>query len=193
MNRVNLTENEKIAYANAENVDFKAINMSENSIDSLIEKEKTRKFNSELEKFQEGMEERNKELKEAQGELDYDINQADIKPLFSRILVKPFKQNPFQKMKVSGGIITDAGGYTPHAELNPITGKYEEQDQFIRTGYVMEVGPEVQYLREGDVIYYRKDTAVPVPFLSWGLVSLSENQVIAAVNTGLTARFKTLK
>ena len=74
-----------------------------------------------------------------------------------------------------------------------MTGKYEEQKQFIITGCVVEVGPEVKYLQEGDVVYYRVDTAVPVPFLKQGLVSINENQVIAVVNEGLTERFNSVK
>lgn len=191
--RTNLTNDEKIAFNNANGNDFTSFNMSENSIDELIQKEKSRKFNSELEKFQEDMDNRNKEMLESQEQLNYDIDTAEIKPVFSRLLVKPFKQNPFQKMEISNGIIVSAGGYTPHAQVNPISGKYEEQDQFILTGYVVEVGPEVKYLQEGDVIYYRKDTAVPVPFLNWNLISINENQVIAAVNESLTKRFNKLK
>ena len=84
--------------------------------------------------------------------------------MFSRIIVQPFKVNPFQRVETKGSIIVDAGGYTPHAQINPMTGKYEEQKQFIVTGCVIEVGPDTKYLREGDVIYYRVDTAVPVPF-----------------------------
>ncbi len=191
--RINPTENERVAYINANGNDFKTFNMKENSIDELVQKEKTRKFNNELEKFEETMNEHKKELDKIQDKLGYEPEKADIKPMFARILVKPFEQNPFQKMKVSGGIIVDAGGYNPHIQKNPNTGRYEEQDQFIITGCVMEVGPEVKYLKEGDVVYYRKDTAVPVPFLSWGMYSINENQIIAAVNVGLTDRFNNVK
>ena len=81
--------------------------------------------------------------------------------MFSRILVQPFKVNPFQKMKVENGLIIDTGGYTPHTQLNEQTGRYEEQKQFIVTGCVVEVGPEVKYLKEGDVIsFYSADPAL---------------------------------
>lgn len=96
-------------------------------------------------------------------------------------------------MKVENGLIIDTGGYTPHTQFNSQSGKYEEQDQFIITGYVVETGPEVKYLQEGDVIYYRKDTAVPVPFFKQGFVSLSESQIIAVVNEGLQSRFDKIK
>lgn len=192
--RIKMTENEQIA-ANVLGLDsnYTSVNMGERSIDNMIQREKANKFNNEVEKYNAQLEENQKTLEEAQSQVAYDINRAEIKPMFARLIIKPFKVNPFQKMEVKGSIIVDAGGYTPHAELNPMTGKYEEQKQFIITGYVVEVGPEVKYLQEGDVVYYRVDTAVPVPFLKQGLVSINENQVIAVVNEGLTERFNYIK
>ena len=192
--RIKMTENEQIA-ANVLGLDsnYTSVNMGERSIDNMIQREKANKFNNEVEKYNAQLEENQKTFEEAQSQVAYDINRAEIKPMFARLIIKPFKVNPFQKMEVKGSIIVDAGGYTPHAELNPMTGKYEEQKQFIITGYVVEVGPEVKYLQEGDVVYYRVDTAVPVPFLKQGLVSINENQVIAVVNEGLTERFNSIK
>lgn len=192
--RIKMTESEQIA-ANVLGLDsnYTSVNMGEHSIDNMIQREKANKFNNEVEKYNAQLEENQKTFEEAQSQVAYDINRAEIKPMFARLIIKPFKVNPFQKMEVKGSIIVDAGGYTPHAELNPMTGKYEEQKQFIITGYVVEVGPEVKYLQEGDVVYYRVDTAVPVPFLKQGLVSINENQVIAVVNEGLTERFNNIK
>lgn len=192
--RLYSTENEKIAkeLLGADS-NFTSVNMKENSLDSLIKKEKARKFNSEVEKYNEKLEQNNKDFKESQDKVEYDISKAEIKPMFSRILVQPFKVNPFQKMKVENGLIIDTGGYTPHTQLNEQTGRYEEQKQFIVTGCVVEVGPEVKYLKEGDVIFYRVDTAVPVPFFKQGFVSLAESQIIAVVNEGLQDRFNNIK
>ena len=196
MNDVRLysTENEKIAKELlGTDSNFTSVNMKENSLDSLIKKEKARKFNSEVEKYNEKLEQNNKDFEESQDKIEYDISKAEIKPMFSRILVQPFKVNPFQKMKIENGLIIDTGGYTPHTQLNEQTGRYEEQKQFIVTGCVIEVGPEVKYLKEGDVIFYRVDTAVPVPFFKQGFISLAENQIIAVVNEGLQDRFNNIK
>ena len=192
--RIKMTESEQIA-ANVLGLDsnYTSVNMGEHSIDNMIQREKANKFNNEVEKYNAQLEENQKTFEETQSQVAYDINRAEIKPMFARLIIKPFKVNPFQKMEVKGSIIVDAGGYTPHAELNPMTGKYEEQKQFIITGCVVEVGPEVKYLQEGDVVYYRVDTAIPVPFLKQGLVSINENQVIAVVNEGLTERFNSIK
>lgn len=192
--RLYSTENEKIAKESlGTDSNFTSVNMKENSLDSLIKKEKARKFNSEVEKYNEKLEQNNKDFEESQDKVEYDISKAEIKPMFSRILVQPFKVNPFQKMKVENGLIIDTGGYTPHTQLNEQTGRYEEQKQFIVTGCVIEVGPEVKYLKEGDVIFYRVDTAVPVPFFKQGFVSLAESQIIAVVNEGLQDRFNNIK
>lgn len=192
--RLYSTENEKIARELLEtDSNFTSVNMKENSLDSLIKKEKAHKFNSEVEKYNEKLEQNNKDFKESQDKVEYDISKAEIKPMFSRILVQPFKVNPFQKMKVENGLIIDTGGYTPHTQLNEQTGRYEEQKQFIVTGCVIEVGPEVKYLKEGDVIFYRIDTAVPVPFFKQGFISLAESQIIAVVNEGLQDRFNNIK
>lgn len=192
--RLYSTENEKIAKELlGTDSNFTSVNMKENSLDSLIKKEKASKFNSEVEKYNEKLEQNNKDFKESQDKVEYDISKAEIKPMFSRILVQPFKVNPFQKMKIENGLIIDTGGYTPHTQLNEQTGRYEEQKQFIVTGCVVEVGPEVKYLKEGDVIFYRVDTAVPVPFFKQGFVSLAESQIIAVVNEGLQDRFNNIK
>ena len=192
--RLYSTENEKIAKELlGTDSNFTSVNMKENSLDSLIKKEKARKFNSEVEKYNEKLEQNNKDFEESQNKVEYDISKAEIKPMFSRILVQPFKVNPFQKIKVENGLIIDTGGYTPHTQLNEQTGRYEEQKQFIVTGCVIEVGPEVKYLKEGDVIFYRVDTAVPVPFFKQGFVSLAESQIIAVVNEGLQDRFNNIK
>ena len=166
--RLYSTENEKIAKELlGTDSNFTSVNMKENSLDSLIKKEKARKFNSEVEKYNEKLEQNNKDFEESQDKIEYDISKAEIKPMFSRILVQPFKVNPFQKMKIENGLIIDTGGYTPHTQLNEQTGRYEEQKQFIVT--------------------------VPVPFFKQGFISLAENQIIAVVNEGLQDRFNNIK
>lgn len=191
--RIFSTNNEKLAQEARGVNDSLVFNMSENTVDNLIQKEKASKFNSEVEQYNEQLEKNNKDFQESKDKVNYDIEKAEIKPMFNRVLVQQFKVNPFQKMEVKGGIIVDTGGYNPHTQFNQQSGKYEEQDQFIVTGCVIEVGPETKYLKEGDVIYFRKDTAAPVPFFKQGFVSLGESQIIAVVNEGLQDRFNKIK
>lgn len=192
--RLNLTENEKLTQDTLGiDHDYHSVNLAENNINDVITKENTRKFNSEIEHYHEQLEAKKQEIEKVQEEVAYDITKAEIKPMLSRILVKPFTKNPFQKMEVKNGLILSTGGYNPHIEKDPITGKMKEQEEFIKTGCVVEVGPEVKYLKEGDVVFYRKDTTVPVSFFTENLVSLAESQIIAVVNEGLQARFDNIK
>ena len=190
--RLNLTENEKLAQSIVGlESDGIRMNMAEDkSIKNMIEREKASKFNDEyIEKFDKHA----SVLKEYAESFNDNMNSIEIKPMFARILVKPFEQNPFQKIRKSdSGLIIDTGGLVPQYK-NSDTGEWEEEKQFIVTGTVIDCGPDVKYLSQGDVVFYRVDTSVPVPFFRQGLVSLAENQIIAVVNEGLTDRFNERK
>ena len=193
--RLNLTENEKIAQSivglESEGV---RMNMADTqSIEDMIDREKAAKFNDQVEEYIEKFDKHANILKEYAESFNENMNSIEIKPMFARILVKPFEQNPFQKIKRSdSGLIIDMGGMAPTYK-NSDTGEWEEEKQFIVTGTVVDCGPDVKYLSQGDVVFYRIDTSVPVPFFKQGLVSLSENQIIAVVNEGLTDRFNEKK
>lgn len=188
--RVLMTQDEKIAQ-DIFGTDGISFNMAENKIEDLFEKERARKFNSQVDKYAERLEKHVEGLKEVANNLG-DISNVEIKPMFNRILITPFKQNPFQRIKVENGIITDMGGLAPQFK-NMDNGRIEEMEQMIITGAVQEVGPEVKYIVPGDVIMYRKETAMPVPFFKQGLMCIAETQVIAVVNEGLETRFNEIK
>lgn len=188
--RVLMTQDEKMAQ-DIFGTDGISFNMAENKIEDLFEKEKARKFNSQVDEYAGRLEKHVEGLKEVANNLG-DISNVEIKPMFNRILITPFKQNPFQRIKVENGIITDMGGLAPQFK-NMDNGRIEEMEQMIITGAVQEVGPEVKYIVPGDVIMYRKETAMPVPFFKQGLMCIAETQVIAVVNEGLETRFNEIK
>lgn len=188
--RVIMTQDEKMAQdiLGTDGINF---NMAENKIEDLFEKENIRKFNSQVDEYAERLEKHVEGLKEVADNLG-NISKVEIKPMFNRILITPFKQNPFQRIKIENGIITDLGGLAPQFK-NMDNGRIEEMEQMIITGAVQEVGPEVKYIVPGDVIMYRKETAMPVPFFKQGLMCIAETQVIAVVNEGLETRFNEIK
>ena len=192
---LNLTENEKLA-RNVVGLEADAIHFKmgdEQSLEKMVAQQKAATFNTQVNDYVEKFDKHSELLKQYTESIKENMNSIEIKPMFSRVLVKPFKHNPFQQIKVTNsGLITDLGGMTPTYKSTD-TGEWEEERQFIVTGTVIDVGPECKYLAEGDVIFYRVDTAVPVPFFKQGLVSLSENQVISVVNEGLTERFNKVK
>lgn len=190
MTRIKTTNDEKLMQnALGLDVDRAVFNMSENDIDTILDKEKSMKFNTELEKYAEEMKDYNETMKQIQDSVGKDPTKLEIKPLHEQLIIKPFEHNPFQKIEIQNGIITDTGGFKINAAVNPITGKMEEQEQVILTGCVVEVGPEVKYVQVGDIVYYHKRNRIPIPFFKQGFYNLEERYVLAVVNEGLTERF----
>lgn len=191
--RLGLTENEKIAQ-NLVGLENDSLNfhMSE-EIGTIIQKEKQRKFNDQVDKYVNKLNAHTEALRESTEKLGYDISKLEIKPTFNRILVTLFDKNPFQKITTTkSGIITDMGGLAPTYK-NTDSGEIEEAQQMIIVGVVQEVGPDVKYIKVGDTIFMDRNSARPVPFYKQGLHCLSEQQVIAIVNEGLESRFEKIK
>lgn len=118
------------------------------------------------------------------------MNGLEIMPVFNYLIVKPYEQNPYQKIQVSStGLIYDLGGMTPEYK-NRDNGEIEEEENFIVVGKVIEVGPETKYVREGDDIFFTKPSQTPIPFFKQGLVYVSEQRVLAVVNEKLRTRFQ---
>jgi hypothetical protein len=118
-----------------------------------------------------------------------DLNKLEIAPLYEGILIKPFDENPFQHIKKEGNLIVDLGAQKPQYKSNH-TGEWEEEESFIHTGLVIEVGPAVKYVKDGDIVMWRKPSETPVPFYKQGFVLVNEHSIMTTVNEGLTERFK---
>lgn len=193
--RLNLTDNEKMA-RELVGLESNAVHMSmanDEDLDTMIAKQKAETFNNQVDEYVEKINKHEQLLKEYTQSIKDAMNQVEIKPMTSRVLIKPFEINPFQKITVSkSGLIVDTGGYTPEAKSND-TGQWEEVQQTIAVGTVYDVGPDCKYLKEGDAVYYQKSAMVPVPFFKQGLITVAESQIIAVVNEGLTERFKNIK
>lgn len=167
-------------------------NMSANrDLNNMVEDHAKAKFNEKVDEYVAKLDEHEKLLQEYTESLASDLNKLEIKPLYEGVLIKPLAQNPFQKIKREGLIITDTGGLTPEYKSRE-TGEWEEEESFIHYGVVQEVGPTCKYLKEGDVVMWRKPSETPVPFYKQGLVLVNEHSIMITVNVGLAERFKNL-
>ena len=190
--RLKLTENEKVAQAvTGLETDASAFSMS-NDINSIINREKQNKFNDQVDQYVEKLQKHAEGLKESQEQLSYDITKLEIKPMFNRILLTLFDKNPFQRVQVSNGIITDLGGMAPTYK-NTDSGEIEEEQREIIVGVIQEVGRDVKYAKPGDTIFLDRLSARPVPFYKQGFYCIAETQIIAVVNEGLESRFNEIK
>lgn len=164
------------------------------SAEELLKKEAANKINQKIDDMQQRLEDHENLVGKYAEKFNSEFDQTEIKVIYNNVLVKPYAQNPFQRITVSkSGIITDLGGYAPQYKSNE-TGEVEEEESMIHVGEVVDAGPECKYVKEGDVVYWTKPSEVPVPFFKQGLVYINETRVMVVINEGLTDRFaKTVK
>ena len=191
--RIVMTNEEKMAQdlIGANSVNF---NMSEGNIEDIFRKDKTRKFNDQVDKYTEELRQHVDGLQKVAEDMGANMELIEIKPLFNKILIKPFEQNPFQKIVIDerSNLVIDTGGLAPE-HFNQDKGIQEKDEQMIIVGAIQEVGPDVKYLIPGDIVMYYKGSAMPVPFYKQGLWCLTETQVITVVNEGLETRFNEIR
>lgn len=187
--RINLTNDEKFASHVLGSSDHINFSMAKD-INKMIADEKKAKFNDQIDTYKEELDQQYSRVEKYQDEVKERLCDLAIMPLYDRILVKPFVDNPFQKITIENGIITDIGGLNPNIEFNNDTGEFQERNQNIIVATVVEVGPECKYVKEGDAVMYMKHIPTPVPFFKQGFWTLKEENVIAVVGYGLHERLK---
>lgn len=129
-----------------------------------------------------------KEEAEKAAKVKGEFGSMEIMPLMGNVLVRPYAKNPFEKFELSeSGIILSSfdGSFD-----NPDTGTRDKQDNAIVFADVIEVGPEVKNIQTGDIIMFRNHSQLPVPFFGEGFYVTHQNNVLVAINKGLTERMK---
>ena len=193
-NRPMLSENEKLALRMAGESTSRIMTMDGKTADDVIEERNVRKFNDQVDKYVEKFEKHSTNLEEFANTINDNVENIEIMPIGSYLLVKPFSENPFQRIvkDSKSGLILDLGGQKPEYK-NTDNGQIEEEESFIIVAVVQEVGPECKYIKPGDTIMYTKPSAVPVPFYKQGLALVNEMRALVVINEGLTKRFNELK
>ena len=184
-----LSENEKIAMRMAGESTSRITTLDGRDAKDIIAERNIKKFNEEVDSFAEKFEKHSTNLAEFADKVNKNVENIEIMPIGNYVLIKPFTTNPFQKIQVTeSGLITDLGGRALSVKSNE-TGEYEEEEQFIMTGNVIEVGPDCKYIKEGDAVMWAKHSQVPVPFVRQGLVVVNETRIIVTINEGLSKRY----
>lgn len=116
----------------------------------------------------------------------------EILPYGSKIVVKPYGYNPYSKIETTeAGLII--GGENQPFHKSRETGEMEPDEQGISVAQVIEVGPDVRFVRPGDDIFTFKTNLKPFPFYNLGYYIVLEQNVDSMVNFGLAQRVKELK
>ena len=148
-------------------------------------------FNNKVEEEKANWDARLKEQEEHAREMTEKMTDMQIMPIGTYVLVQPYKKNPFQKMTVTstGLIIPEYTG----TFKNPDSGEEDQEENLSVQAVVLEVSPLCKFVKEGDVVYYRRACGVPIPFFNQGLEVVAEQQIQVVVNQGLRERFSEIK
>ena len=162
--------------------------------EDVINKRNTEKLNNMIDAYAEKFDQRSANIESFAQKINDNVQNIEIMPLGSYVLVKQFDENPFQRIvrDSKSGLIIDTGGLAPEYK-NTDNGQIEEEEPFILVGVVQEIGPECKYLQPGDAVFYSKPSAIPVPFYKQKLIQVNETRVLAVVNEFLTERFNKIK
>lgn len=188
----NMNSNEKVARAKSGIEDAEYFKVSEST--ELEKMEAVNRYNQRVDDYVQKLDEHAKTLDSYAEQFNERIEDFEIKAIGSNILVQPFSQNPFQRIKrdENSGIIIDLGGQKPQYKSNE-TGQWEEEEQFIHVGTVIDAGPDCKYIQEDDVIMWTKPSEMPVPFFKQDIYMVPEQRVLCVINAGLTKRFNEYK
>lgn len=135
--------------------------------------------------------------KQTQADLEYaekitkEMESLEIVPINTYVLVRPYAKNPFEKIEVtkSGLVIPTYDGKFK----NPDTGEEDTEVNLSVQAQVIEVSPACKYVKEGDIVYYRRVSGVPIPFFRQGLEVVAESSIQVVINSGIKERFESLK
>jgi len=120
-----------------------------------------------------------------QKELDEKLERLELIPMGGKIIILPYALNPYRKVMEGKIIVEYTGDFN-----NPDSGEKDKLDVFVGCAQVIEVGPEVKYIKNGDDVFYDTRTVYPLPFMQQGYKVTVEPSIIAVINEGLKARFK---
>lgn len=185
---------EKLAMDLAGESTSRIVALDGTTAEDVINKRNTERFNNMVDQYAEEFDKHSANIEEFAKRVNDNVQNIEIMPLQTYVLVKEFEENPFQRIvkDAKSGLIIDTGGLAPQYK-NTDNGQIEEEEQFIKVGVVQEVGPECKYLKEGDAVFYPKNASIPVPFYKQKLIQINETRVLAVVNEGLTDRFNAIK
>jgi hypothetical protein len=185
---------EKLAMDLAGESTTRIVALDGTTAEDVVNKRNIEKFNQQVDNWAEKFEKHSTNIKEFADKINSDVENIEIMPIGNYLLVKPFNENPFQRIvrDSKSGLIIDTGGFAPEYK-NTDNGQIEEEEQFIKVGVVQESGYRCEAIIPGDTVFYTKVSAVPVPFYKQGLELINETRVLAVVNKNLTERFKNLK
>ena len=106
--------------------------------------------------------------------------EVDLVPVNANVIVKPYLQNPYRNIETTeSGLIV--GVESSKTYKSNETGEIERNNEVIKCGSVIAVGPACKNVEVGDDVFYTTYSEVKLPFRKKGYVVMSETLLICKV------------
>lgn len=109
-----------------------------------------------------------------------DMSEVDIIPVNNNVLIKPYLQNPYRYIETTAsGLIV--GVESSKTYKSNETGEIEQNNEVIKCGKVIAVGPACKNVNVGDDVYYTTYSEAKLPFRKKGYVVVGEGLLICRI------------
>ena len=111
---------------------------------------------------------------------DVCMDEVEVIPVNNNVLIKPYIKNPYRYIETTAsGLIV--GVESSQTYKSNETGEIEQNNQVIRTGKVLAVGPDCKNVTVGDDVFYTTYSMTPIPFRKKGYVIVGEGLLICRI------------
>lgn len=109
-----------------------------------------------------------------------DMSDVEIIPVNTNVLIQPYLQNPYRYIETTAsGLIV--GVESSKTYKSNETGEIEQNNEVIKCGKVIAVGPACKNVNVGDDVYYTTFSEAKLPFRKKGYVIVGEGLLICRI------------
>lgn len=109
-----------------------------------------------------------------------DMSEVDIIPVNNNVLIQPYLQNPYRYIETTAsGLIV--GVESSKTYKSNETGEIEQNNEVVKCGKVLAVGPACKNVNVGDDVYYTTYSEAKLPFRKKGYVIVGEGLLICRI------------
>lgn len=111
---------------------------------------------------------------------DVCMDDVEIVPTNANVLVQPYIRNPYRYIETTAsGLIV--GVESSKTYKSNETGEIEQNNEVIKCGKVLAVGPACKNVNVGDDVYYTTYSEAKLPFRKKGYVIVGEGLLICRI------------
>ena len=108
------------------------------------------------------------------------MDDVDIIPTNANVLIQPYIKNPYRHIETTAsGLIV--GIESSKTYKSNETGEIEQNNEVIKCGKVLAVGPACKNVEVGDDVYYTTYSEAKLPFRKKGYVVVGEGLLICRI------------